>query len=316
MKPAFYNVFSGLSALIMRRPKLTLRSGFERYLAEVSPGKKSPLQDQSLVRQWMQTDYKDWPLAKLTGMYIAAQRDIWLRTRQPATVVRRLAILSHLYTMATIEWGHEDLVNPVKLIRKPKVRNSRDRRIYADIRLRDQPSSELDWIIRASRSKVLKSAVVLAVETAMRRSEIAKLQARHVDLMKRTALLPDTKNGYSRVVPLSPAAIDILRETMPARRDGQALPGASTAITRSFSRALVGARQQYERVCAAHRTAPNPKYFRDLRFHDLRHEAISRMAPHFQMHELAKISGHRDSRMLLRYYHPDTSKLARRLARM
>ncbi|MGB3289614.1 MAG: hypothetical protein WBA83_10085 [Burkholderiaceae bacterium] len=57
-----------------------------------------------------------------------------------------------------------------------------------------------------------------------------------------------------------------------SRRDGQAIPGASAALTRSFSRAVAAARRRYEKVCAAHRTAPNPKYFRDLRLHDLRHE--------------------------------------------
>lgn len=315
MKPLFYGFFSSIAGLVTGRPRLTLRSGFERYLAEVSPEKKSPAQDESLVRQWLQTDFADLPMSRFTGEQAAVQRDLWLRTHQPATVMRRLAILSHLYTIATREWGQQ-LENPVTKIRKPKVRNSRSRRIHCDIRLRDQPSSELEWIIRASRSKVLKAAVILAVETAMRRSEIVNLQAKHVDLVKRTALLPDTKNGHSRLVPLSPAAIDVLRETMPPRRDGQALPGASAALTRSFSRAVDAARKHYEKVCAAHRTAANPKYFHDLRFHDLRHEAISRMAAQFQMHELAKISGHRDSRMLLRYYHPDVSKLARRLARL
>lgn len=316
MRPLLYSVWTSLAGLITRRPPpLTLRAGFDRYLAEVSPTKKSPKQDASLVRQWLQTDYADWPLPKIKAAHVAAQRDVWLRTRQPATVVRRLAILSHLYNVATVEWEQET-ENPVSKIRKPKVRNARDRRIYCDIRLRDQPASEIDWIIRATRSKALKASVVIAVETAMRRGEIAKLQARDVDLVKRTALARDTKNGDSRLVPLSPAAMDVLREVMPGRRDGQAVPGASAALTRSFSRAVAGARKQYERICAAHRTAPNPKYFRDLRFHDLRHEAISRMAPLYQMHELARITGHRDSRMLLRYYHPDISKLARRLARL
>ena len=52
----------------------------------------------------------------------------------------------------------------------------------------------------------------------------------------------------------------------------------------------------------------------DLTFHDLRHEATSRLADVFQMHELMKITGHKDSRMLARYYHPKISDLAKKLA--
>lgn len=52
----------------------------------------------------------------------------------------------------------------------------------------------------------------------------------------------------------------------------------------------------------------------DLRFHDLRHEATSRLASVFPMHELTKITGHRDPRMLMRYYHPRAEELAKRLA--
>jgi len=49
-------------------------------------------------------------------------------------------------------------------------------------------------------------------------------------------------------------------------------------------------------------------------FHDLRHEATTRLADKFALHELAKITGHRDTRMLLRYYHPRAEDLAKRLA--
>ena len=53
----------------------------------------------------------------------------------------------------------------------------------------------------------------------------------------------------------------------------------------------------------------------DLHFHDLRHEATSRLAAIFELHELAKITGHKDTRMLLRYYHPDGRELARKIFR-
>lgn len=52
---------------------------------------------------------------------------------------------------------------------------------------------------------------------------------------------------------------------------------------------------------------------RNVRVHDLRHEVTSRLADKLQAHELAKATGHRDMRMVLRYYHPRTSDLAKKL---
>ncbi|MOA58035.1 Phage integrase family protein [compost metagenome] len=50
-----------------------------------------------------------------------------------------------------------------------------------------------------------------------------------------------------------------------------------------------------------------------LRFHDLRHEATSRLAETFPLHELTRITGHQDTRMLMRYYHPRIEDLAKKL---
>jgi hypothetical protein len=84
-------------------------------------------------------------------------------------------------------------------------------------------------------------------------------------------------------------------------------------ITQAFERALQRASSKYLEECAEQGRTPDPAFLRNLRFHDLRHEATSRLASRFQLHELAKITGHRDTRMLLRYYHPDMGELAKRL---
>lgn len=72
--------------------------------------------------------------------------------------------------------------------------------------------------------------------------------------------------------------------------------------------------QTYINLCDKKGQMPNTKIFSNLRFHDLRHEATSRLATVYEMHELAKITGHRDTRMLLRYYHPDIQTLNQKLA--
>lgn len=82
----------------------------------------------------------------------------------PNTVRLDLALLSHLFTIAVKEWGMARLVKPVMQIRKPKLPQGRDRRLLP---------GELNRILSDSESPVLSDLVLFAIETAMRRSELA-----------------------------------------------------------------------------------------------------------------------------------------------
>lgn len=146
----------------------------------------------------------------------------------------------------------------------------------------------------ASRGKHLKSVVLLALETAMRRGELLALRWEYVDLKRRVLHLPETKNGTSRDVPLSTKAVAVL-EGLPRHITGRVFDTSETAITEGFQRAA-------KRACIP-----------DFRFHDLRHEATSRLAEKLQMHELGKVTGHKSPRMLMRYYHPRAEDLAKKL---
>jgi integrase len=101
--------------------------------------------------------------------------------------------------------------------------------------------------------------------------------------------------------------------------DGLDVHGASVfkirsdAVTRAFERAVARARKLYLDECRGAGRRPDGKFLTDLRFHELRHEATSRLASIFPMHELTKITGHKDPRMLMRYYHPRAEDLAKRL---
>jgi site-specific recombinase XerD len=71
-------------------------------------------------------------------------------------------------------------------------------------------------IVQATESEQLKHIVPLAVETAMRRSELLSIQWENVDLDRRSIYLDKTKNGLSRTVPLSPRALHVLQNIGPA----------------------------------------------------------------------------------------------------
>ena len=307
----------------------SLQQLLDRYEREVIPALKGAVRERSVLNLWGQTPLARRTVATIRSGDIAQQRDAWLADGlAPATVLRRLARLSHLFNTARKEWHMESLANPVELVRKPTPNNARTRRVASPVggRRAGRSQDELARVIAASESRLLPTIITLAVETAMRRGELAALQWEHVDLDRRVAHLPETKNGNSRDVPLSAVAVAALADLLPGggsrKRKAPIVPttlrGAVFAvhpdgITQAFERALQRARAAYEAECSENERAADAMFLRDLRFHDLRHEATSRLASRFQLHELAKITGHRDTRMLLRYYHPDAADLAKRL---
>lgn len=305
-----------------------------RYEREIVPDKKGAAQERSVLRALRATDLAMRPVASVRGADVAKLRDDWIKTLKPATVLRRLAVLSHVLNIARKEWGMESLSNPVEFVRKPQPNNARSRRIATAEEEGGRPTDdgELERVIAASSSSILPAVIRLAVETAMRRGEIVALRWEYIDLKRQVAHLPVTKNGSPRDVPLSSRAIAVLHElkrvaeARVAERVGSEdaakiayLPSGpvfrirSDAVTRAFERAVDRARRIYLEECEEAKRQPDAKYLVDLRFHDLRHEAASRLASVYQLHELTKVTGHKDPRMLMRYYHPKAEELAKRL---
>lgn len=297
----------------------TLYETLTRYEKEIVPGKKGAVQDHSLVRILKGTQLAKNYMASIRSADVAKLRDEWLKIYAPATVLRRLALLSHVFNVSRKEWGMESLLNPVEAIRKPQPKNARTRRLETQRVLSEKTSvtpgkeiaTEIEHIIAATHSAVLPAIILLALETAMRRSEIAELRWRFIDLEKRVAHLPDTKNGNARDVPLSTKAVTLLSHLKECSKqtDDKVFDMRADAITRAFDRAVKRARERYEQA----NSQCDDTFLRDLRFHDLRHEATPRLAEIFPMHELTKITGHKDPRMLMRYYHPKAEDLALKL---
>ncbi len=264
----------------------TLSEALDRYEREISSKKRSSDQDGIYVRHWKKTGLAARNLASIQGKDLAAWRDERLLAVKPATVDRELRIISHLFTIAVKEWGMAGLVNPVAQIRKPKLPPGRDRRLLP---------GELEKILANTESPHLSDIVRFALETAMRRGEIAGMTWEMVDLKKRTVTLPETKNGEKRIVPLSAEAIRIL-SGIPRRLDGSVWGITEDPITRAFVRACQRAKVE------------------GLTFHDLRHEATSRLFEKgFNPMEVAAITGHKTLQMLKRYTHLKAEDLAKRM---
>lgn len=298
----------------------TVREALERYAREVTPRKRGAEQEKYRIRALLTLPLACRTLAGVRSAEVAKLRDDELaRGLSPSSVVKLLALISHLFETARKEWSIE-VDNPVKKIAKPKVDNARERRLSDDemrylLAALDDPGDAVKAKDGDRRNEWTPMVTRWAIETAMRQGEILALDWKHVDLVKRTAHLPETKNGTARTVPLSSAAVAIIwpAGNVTSLRKGKVFPTTASALKQSFSRAVARGRRLYVADCERERREPEPGVLEDLTFHDLRHEATSRLAEKLQMHELMRVTGHKDTRMLARYYHPRAEDLARKL---
>ncbi len=266
-----------------------LAEALDRYAKEVSARKKGAVQEQSIINKLLESTLADTFLASIQGKDIAKYRDTMLADGySPITVRRRLSLLSHLFTIAGKEWGMAGLANPVQMVSVQKPNNARDRRFVGD-------EEKRLWAAAQEYGEPLPSIIRFAMETAMRRGEIVAMLWRHVDLRACVLLVPDSKSGDPRRVPLSSRALAVLAH-LPRRVDGQVWGIRADSITQAFDR-------------ACRRAA-----IEDLRFHDLRHEATSRLFEKgLNPMQVAAITGHKTLQMLKRYTHLRAEDLAKLL---
>ena len=292
----------------------TLNELLDRYSREVLPKLKGGYREQSRIKA-LQLGLGAYSLAALNSSMIARYRDKRLSTISEKTgrlvgaqtVKHELGLLQRALKMAAMEWGIALPGGiPTAMVKKPSLPTARDRRLVDDEE--ERLLAECDQ----SRNPWLRPVVIFAIETAMRAGEILEkwelnkktgsqekksigLQWADVDLKRRTARLPKTKNGEVRTVPLSGRAVAVL-DALPRNLDG-----------RVFGTTYEGIHQAFVRACR--RAA-----IQDLRFHDLRHEAASRLFEKgFNPMEVSTITGHKTLQMLKRYTHLRAEDLAKRM---
>ncbi|CAJ0787895.1 Tyrosine recombinase XerC [Ralstonia mannitolilytica] len=274
----------------------------DRYLAEVSPKKRSANSDKSRMAA-VRKRLGAYKLTALTPQLLAEYRDEKLRTLNPQTVIHHLALINHALTLATREWG---IVLPggVPKVVKPKLPPGRDRRVQ---------QGEIEAIVAATLSPVLADLIPFAVETGMRRGEMLALDWEYIDFQRRTAYLPKTKTDTPRTVPLSTKALAILQKRLEAGAD---IPFAmhEDAVSTAFMRAVKRGRRAYEAACMAEGKPPSARWLVGIRLHDLRHEATSRFFEKgLSVMEVTTITGHKTMEMLKRYTHLRASDVALKL---
>ena len=270
---------------------LTLRDILDRYQQVIMTCHKSPTTSEIYRLKRLKKDLGSVALEYLTPAKISAYRDNRLQSVSGASVKRELVILRSALNTAIKEWGINLQQNPVSLVSLPKVGRGRDRRLE---------QGEEEKLLSVSGE--LKRIIIVALETGMRRGEILNIKRSHIDFVRQTLLIPLTKTDTPRTIPLSSRAIKALREQL--RGSQNVIPIEETALFSYTARGLSGA---FLRLCRKHE-------LENLHFHDLRHEATSRFFEKgLNPVEVATITGHKDTRMLMRYTHLRAEDLVKRL---
>lgn len=286
----------------------TVADAMREYEKRVSPTKRAArweaIRFAAFIRDF--PDIASMPLTEVDAAVMGRWRDARLAGDPEigraavgsATVLREVNLYSHVFTTARDEWKWL-AESPFKGMRRPSEPQPRKRRISDDeaaaILLRLGYFEDLKPETKSAR---VGAMLIFAIETAMRAGEIVGLAWDHVDLQKRYAHLPRTKTEVARDVPLSRRALALLDQMKPMKDnfEGSVFGVDSAALDALF------------------RKAKKAALIEDLHFHDSRREALTRLSKIFSVMELAKISGHRDLRILQNtYYAPHATDLADKL---
>lgn len=284
--------------------RLSLADALDRYLREVSSTKRATTADaEGHKAKPLKESLGVYSLAAITPDLVAKYRDERLAIGKSNNTVRlELALLSHLFTIAIQEWRMGLLYNPVANIRKPAPGKGRDRR------LKTEEEKALFQACDAHSNPMLGWITRIALYTGMRAGEIKSLTRSQVDLAKRTVHLTETKNGSSRTVPLTRQAMEVFHAAL-----NHPVRPLDTDLIFWGEPGRDGVRRPYEFRPAWVRALKRAG-IQGLRFHDLRHEAVSRLVEAgLGDQEVSAISGHKSMQMLKRYTHLRAEDLVERL---
>lgn len=272
-------------------PDKTFGDLMARYRDEISVLKKGERAERLKINKLLRED----PIAKirlidLDERAVAAWRDRRVAKVQGSSVNREWCILSNACTIAVKEWKWLKK-NPMKDVRHPPGNEHRERTAT------DEEIDRILFVLGDDLDQVsgrVAMVVRFALETAMRAGEIAGLTPDRVHLDKQFCKTSGKTPAARREVPLSPEAARVLEAMLPR--------GGATVFDVVESQ-----------IDSLFRKAKGKALVEGLHFHDLRHTAITRLATKIDVLPLAKMIGHRDLKMLMVYYNPSATDIAKRL---
>ena len=271
----------------------TFAEAMERYRIEVTPRKKGAHWEDIRLKKMMRDEISRIKLAALSY----EDFEDWIergrvKGLKDPSIRREFGILSQVCRMSR-KWRWMSH-NPTELVEKPKNGKPRKRRISEEEIHAICTELEVNEPYQYKYQEV-GLLFLLAIERGMRCSEMTTLEKNQLFLDDYYLHLDKTKNGDERDVPLSPKAIEIIKS----------VPGQGNKVFRVRSSS----------VDTIFRRIRDRLKIEDLRFHDSRHEAASRLVygRKYEVMELCAVMGWRDPKMAQDYYAPTAKELAERL---
>jgi integrase len=292
--------------------QLRVDSLFIRYRDEVTVQKKSCKWEKKVINRLRQYDFvrrrldqikphdiKDWLDERKLEISGRSGKPV-----QDATIAREGTVISSIFTHAIKEWGYTFLNNPIAAVKMPSKKGN--------LRKQRWKEADIQKILKAANwdetkmPKLSKDytpwAFLIAIETAMREGELAKLTVADFFPNERYVVCFDTKNGLDRDVPLSTQAVKWLKFITKGKKPTDKIFN-TTANSLSVT---FGDLKKIAKLTKADGF--------DMTFHDGRHEATTRLSKKFSnILELSAVTGHLDIKQLKRYYNPTISELADRI---
>jgi integrase len=285
--------------------KHTLGNAIDRYIKNVLPTKEKCIQRQGHQLLWWKKQIGHYYLCDVSPAVIAECRDLLLqgttprkKLRSKATVVRYMAALSHMFTIAVKEWLWLES-SPISKVTKPKEPRGRVRFLSDAERLR------LLEACKASKSPFLYTAVVVSLSCGMRKSELMNLKWSDLNLDKGQIILEHTKNNERKGIPLAGLALQLLQELKAKRSVVTDLifPGKNPHKP-------IDLRVAWE-------NAIKDSGIKNFIWHDLRHSCAAYMAMNgASLLTISELLNHKSLTMTKRYSHISESHASEAVADM
>lgn len=286
-------------------PIITLEEALGRYSREVSAFKKTAKKEMQRIR-YLQNNLPnvDWPLTKYRAEFIKDWENLVtkraVKPLKTSSVLRDYSLLSAFFNWCKLDKKWIE-INPIENIRKPKKPPHRERRTEID---------ELQAILSALKyrpgtvptTKMQEVGLIwlIAMATGMRSGEIVNRLPSEISLRQRYVLIPNTKNGTARKIPLDDFALQLW--ALALKIDRKSSPKVFTVSDSSRDALFRKARK----IAGLEHA--------DLKFHDSRHEAASLMAKRIKNAlTLCKIFGWKDPKYALVYYNPTNDEILEEL---
>lgn len=278
-------------------PRKTFAEALERYRDEISPTKKGGGFEVKRINAFLRdfAPIASQPLTAIGSEHLAAWRDKRLGTVTRGSVQRDINLFSNVFTIARNEWKWVR-ESPFVGFRAPGENPPRNRRIDPmEIRRLLRHLGYRSGVAPATKSAETGLAFLISLRTGMRAGEILALTPARIDAQRRVASVPhktEHLTGRPRAVPLSRHALRLLK----VFEDGFGWTVSSASLDALF------------------RKARDQLLILDLHFHDARADALTRFARKVDVMQLARISGHKDLRILMEHYYRVTpAEIAARL---